>query len=134
MWPRLVAIAGVGQAEIVDLPPLHEREPFQGQLGAELVEVAHLVVVAPDPTPARALLPLLGCNLRRRALRAGAPRYLRSPERARRDRGRQPQRRRFRQESSVRQVTLTEVVDQMPDTVVKLGTVQNKPLSPNSLA
>jgi hypothetical protein len=49
--------------EVVRLALLDQGERLLGQVGAELVEVAELVVVAPDPTPTLALLPLLRRNL-----------------------------------------------------------------------
>src|SRR5215218_3248626 len=65
---ELVAATVVGEAKIVDVPFLYLRERLEGQLRAQLVEVAELVVVPPDPTPAFALLPLLWGHLRGRVL------------------------------------------------------------------
>src|SRR5215213_5681244 len=68
MAHELVAATIVGQTEIVDVAFLYLRERLEGQLRAQLVEVAELVVLSPDPTPAFALLPLLWGHLRWRVL------------------------------------------------------------------
>src|SRR5215216_878177 len=50
---ELVAATVVGQTEVVDVAFLYFRECLEGQLGAQLVEVAQLVVLS----PARRTLP-----------------------------------------------------------------------------
>jgi hypothetical protein len=60
---ELEAASIVGQTEVVDVAFLYLRECLEGQLRAQFVEVAELVVLSSDPTPAFALFPLLRAHL-----------------------------------------------------------------------
>jgi hypothetical protein len=115
---ELVAATVVGEAKIVDVAFLYPRECLEGQLGAQFVEVAELVVVSPDPAPAFALLLLLRAHLRRRVL--GYNTLLRPgySQQAHRSCSRQPEGGGFRQESPPRQVTVLEIGDQLLDAII----------------
>src|SRR5215210_8867985 len=126
---ELVAATVVGEAKIVDFPFLYLRECLEGQLRAQLVEVAELVVVPPDPAPAFALLPLLWAHLGRRVL--GYNTLLRPgySQQAHRSCGRQPEGGGLRQESAARQVTVLEIVDQLLDAIIVIRWAHSQLLS-----
>src|SRR3712207_9201371 len=103
---EFVAVAVVHEAEVVDSSLLDQREGLERELGAELVEVAELIFISPDPAPALALLPPLGLD---RVLRYGRPLRPGRPEQTHSRRGRKPERRGLREESPACQVPILEV-------------------------
>src|ERR687898_2618913 len=115
---ELEAATIVGKTEVVDVAILYLRECLEGQLRAQFVEVAELVVLSPDPTPAFALFPLLRAHLRRRVLGYSALLCPGCPQQAHRSCGRQPEGGSLRQESPARQVTVLEIGDQLLDSLI----------------
>ena len=65
--------AVVVDAQVVDLALLDQADGFQHGLGGHGVEGAHFVVLAPDPSPAPALLPALQLVVRLAGRGPGSP-------------------------------------------------------------